>query len=218
MSLLAKKIDVLGIDNFDFSAVVVSSPLRHSTTPPTIIEAEIHRPSSIPKTRWGHAPNYTRPILITSSICLDFATPSPFKGLEAKPNLILAPARTWDPVVGNAMWLQARQRATELDSTILWCDGGEGGISGIAGGGFNDATQVGLGTFVRTFGVPYPLPKSRPTFYGRFGSLGLLLAWILVILDPRNGLQLVSRQINNRRNRKTNGETRQSSGAVDLLS
>jgi hypothetical protein len=110
--------------------------------------------------------------------------PSPFAALEARPALILAPARTWDRTVGNAMWLQAKQRAAELNSMILWCDGGEGGVSGVAGGGFDEVTQVGSGSFVRTIAIPHPF-NSKRTVYARFGDISLILFWILVIGTPR---------------------------------
>lgn len=117
---------------------------------------------------------------LTASICLDFATPSPFSSLESRPGLILAPARTWDRAVGQAMWLQARQRAAELDTMILWCDGGEGGVSGVAGGGFNDPIHVGSGSFVQTIGIQYPFNSHR-TVYAGYGDSALLLYWIFVV-------------------------------------
>lgn len=114
---------------------------------------------------------------MTASICLDFAQASPFAELETRPALILAPARTWDPTVGYAMWLQAKQRAEELGAMVLWCDGGEGGVSGVAGGGFGDVTQVGVGSFVRSIGIQYPFDERR-TLYARFGDFVLVLAWL----------------------------------------
>lgn len=157
--------------------VAESYRLRHSTLPPSIFEASIPRPKEIPKDQWG---GNTRPVQLTSSICLDFANPTPFAELEERPALILAPARTWDPTVGNAMWLQARQRANELDSMVLWCDGGEGGVSGVGGGVFEDVTQVGPGSFVRTIGVQYPF-DSRRSLFAVFGDSFLIFSWILVI-------------------------------------
>lgn len=167
--------------------------LRHSTLPPTIFEASIPRPKEIPKDQWG---GNTRPLQLTSSICLDFANPTPFAELEERPALILAPARTWDPTVGNAMWLQARQRASELESVVLWCDGGEGGVSGVAGGGFNDVTQVGPGSFVRTIGVQYPF-DTRRSLFAIFGDSFLILSWMLVLvpgLVSNGGMQGIIRQ------------------------
>jgi hypothetical protein len=156
--------------------VAESYRLRHSTLPPSIFEALIPRPKEIPKDQWG---GNTRPLQLTSSICLDFANPTPFAELEERPALILAPARTWDPTVGNAMWLQARQRANELKSMVLWCDGGDGGVSGVAGGGFNEVTQVGSGSFVRTIGVPYPF-DTRRSLFAVLGDSFLILSWIFV--------------------------------------
>ena len=75
------------------------------------------------------------------------------------------------------MWLQAKQRAAELDATVLWCDGGEGGVSGVAGRGYNDVYQVGSGSFTRNIGIQYPF-DSRPTFFARIGDSVLILFWI----------------------------------------
>ncbi|KAJ3514396.1 hypothetical protein NLJ89_g2405 [Agrocybe chaxingu] len=155
--------------------------LRADRSPPEIFELPLARPGNyIPKTEWSSDPDHTRPIPITASICLDFATPSPFAALESRPALILAPARTWDRTVGYAMWLQAKQRAEELGSMVLWCDGGDGGVSGIAGHGFNDVAQVGSGTFIRTIGIPYPF-ETTSTPFARFGDSVLILFWLLLV-------------------------------------
>jgi hypothetical protein len=79
------------------------------------------------------------------------------------------------------MWLQARQRAAELESIVLWCDGGEGGVSGVAGRGFNDVVQVGSGSFVRTIGIQYPFDDQK-TFFARLGPSFLILFWVLVFV------------------------------------
>lgn len=161
--------------------VAESFSLDHSSTPPSIFEIELGPPKDVKKIEWAPAPNYTRPIPLTSSICLDFAFPSQFGDLSSRPALILAPARTWERTVGHAMWLQARQRAAELQSIVLWCDGGEGGVSGVAGRGFNDIVQVGSGSFVRTIGIQYPF-NDRKTNFARFGDIFLILFWIFVFV------------------------------------
>lgn len=79
------------------------------------------------------------------------------------------------------MWLQAKQRAEEQGAMVLWCDGGEGGVSGVAGGGFSDVTQVGAGSFVRPIGIQYPFDERR-TLYARFGDFVLVLVWLPVLL------------------------------------
>lgn len=79
------------------------------------------------------------------------------------------------------MWLQAQQRAAELQSIVLWCDGGEGGVSGVAGRGFNDVVQVGSGSFVRTIGIQYPF-DDRKSYYGRIGDTILILFWIFLLV------------------------------------
>jgi len=128
-------------------------------------------PQGTPKSDWAEGPDYTRPIPITSSICLDFASQSSFLSLDSRPALILAPARTWHPSVGLAMWNQARQRAHETGSTILWCDGGEGGLSGVIGGGFEEPFQSGEGSWTKTIGLPYPFSE-RKTVFMWVGNLG----------------------------------------------
>lgn len=111
---------------------------------------------------------------------MDFAQPSPFYGLDTRPSLILGPARTWHTSVGMAMWEQARLRAEEIGSMVLWCDGGEGGVSGIAGGGMSDVTQVGPGSWTRTIGIQWPFKQSR-TAYAVLGDIPALgLCWLLV--------------------------------------
>ena len=81
------------------------------------------------------------------------------------------------------MWLQAKRRAEELQSIVLWCDGGEGGVSGVAGSGFNDVVQVGSGSFVRTIGIQYPFDHQKTSF-ARWGNpfLILILFWCLVFI------------------------------------
>jgi hypothetical protein len=67
------------------------------------------------------------------------------------------------------MWEQARARANELDSLVLWCDGGKGGVSGIGGRGLHDITQLGEGSWVRTVGVNYPFNANR-TMWAKHGT------------------------------------------------
>ncbi|KAF9460143.1 hypothetical protein BDZ94DRAFT_1198454 [Collybia nuda] len=160
--------------------IAESFSLTHSTQPPSIFTLELPRPKGMNKTDWAPGPNHTRPIPITASICLDFADPSPFAELSSKPALVLGPARTWDIAVGYAMWRQAKQRAEEVGTMILWCDGGDGGVSGIAGGGFSDFTQVGPGSWVRAIGVQYPFNTQRTPF-AYLGSATILLFWVVVL-------------------------------------
>lgn len=131
--------------------------------------------------KWASKPK-KRSLSVTASICLDFAIPDVFSGLVSKPELILAPARTWDISVGQAMWEQAKQRARELDSMVLWCDGGEGGVSGIAGQGINGVMQVGEGSWTRAVGLEYPADDRRK-LYARMGGSGVTIGilWILVV-------------------------------------
>lgn len=159
--------------------VAESFSLSHSTIPPTIFTLDLIHPKDVNKTEWAPGPNFTRPIALTASICLDFAHPSQFKELDSRPALILAPARTWDVSVGSAMWSQAKQRAEEMGSMVLWCDGGDGGVSGIAGRGFHDVTQVGSSSWVRTIGIQYPFDEHQTAYAYLDHKFTSLLFWAL---------------------------------------
>lgn len=158
--------------------VVESYKLSHSLEPPALVDVTIPRPRDVPPSRWG--PKGLRNVSVTASICLDFAHPLPFGHLEARPGLILGPARTWEQSVGVSMWLQAQQRAEELDSVILWCDGGDGGVSGIAGGGYESFEQVGRGSWVKNIGLEHPFSQSQ-TFYAHWQDSTLLVYWFSML-------------------------------------
>jgi hypothetical protein len=149
-----------------------------STDPPTlsIIDYPIKK---LTKGRWR-----TEPLTITSGICMDFASAAPFSALEERPSLILAPARTWHQDAGGAMWAHARSRAAELGApALLWCDGGEGGFSGVAGssvGKDGRLMRAGQGSWVTEVVIPMPAEKKR-TVYARTGDWGALaFVWGLV--------------------------------------
>lgn len=131
---------------------------------------------SIRQNRYDKHP---RPLSLTASICLDFASPSAFSDLPSRPALILAPARTWQSDVSLAMWEQVKARAAETGSIALFCDGGDGGMSGVVGQGMSEPTQVGSGSWVRTVAVEWPFNESR-TIYAAVGDWGILaLVWAL---------------------------------------
>ena len=128
---------------------------------------------------WGPGPNHTRPITLSASICLDFASSTSFTSFDERPALILAPAKTWQVGVGYAMWEQAKARAAEIGTTVLWCDGGEGGLSGIARGDYSEIVQRGSGSWSKTIALEYPFDQHR-TVYGAAGQYGALLAvWFI---------------------------------------
>jgi hypothetical protein len=145
-----------------------------SVEPPVVTRLLLTHPKGITAPQWAPSPNFTRPLPITSSICLDFASPSAFTGLDSRPALILGPARTWDTNVGLAMWEQAKTRANELGSMVLWCDGGVTGVSGVGGGGIHEIMQAGGGSWMRTIGVPYPFDENR-TLYSKAGEFPVIL-------------------------------------------
>lgn len=79
------------------------------------------------------------------------------------------------------MWEQAKARAAETGASIVWCDGGRGGLSGIADGRYSEIVQVGPGSWTKPLGVPYPFDERRRTFYERGGQLAALGAvWTVV--------------------------------------
>jgi apolipoprotein N-acyltransferase len=149
-----------------------------STEPPAIFNFELGPPKWATKSEWSSTPNHTRPVTITSSICLDFAFSSAFTPLDSRPALILAPARTWDSTISLAMWEQAKSRANEIGSMVLWCDGGATGVSGVGGGGISEIMQIGSGSWTRTIGLQFPFDQRRTVYavVGDFGVLVLLVA------------------------------------------
>ncbi|OSX67320.1 hypothetical protein POSPLADRAFT_1127692 [Postia placenta MAD-698-R-SB12] len=157
-----------------------SFSLTASSDPPEIYTWNLGPPKGWNKTAWSPQTPSMRPIPLTASICLDFSTSASFSSLEERPALILAPARTWHTSVGYAMWEQARARAEELGSVVLWCDGGAGGVSGVAGGGMREFVQVGQGSWVRQIGIAWPFDQRR-TFFSRGGGWAAVgAAWGIV--------------------------------------
>lgn len=151
-----------------------------STDPPAIYDFELGPPKWATKPEWSSPPNYTRPVPITSSICLDFAFSSAFSSLSSRPALILAPARTWDSTVSLAMWEQAKSRANEIGSMVLWCDGGAMGVSGVGGGGISEIMQLGSGSWTRTISLQFPFDQRR-TVYAVVGDFGVLVLLVVVM-------------------------------------
>lgn len=149
-----------------------------SNEKPSIFTMQLTHPANWTAPAWAPAPNHTRPVDIAASICLDFATASSFAGLPSRPVLVLAPARTWHTSVGLAMWEQARARAEELGAVVLWCDGGEGGVSGLAGGGMHAFRQVGPRSWAQTVSTPWPFDRSRTVFSagGTWAAVGAVWA------------------------------------------
>lgn len=160
-----------------------------SVDPPRIHHLELSHPKGVTAPEWAPAPNFTRSVPFTTSICLDLASPTAFTSLESRPALILAPARTWETTVSLAMWEQAKMRAAEQGSMVLWCDGGTTGVSGVGGQGIEEIMQVGAGSWERTIGTPWPFDERR-TIYASVGEF-----FILVVLAAAMGSNVAARYL-----------------------
>lgn len=160
--------------------VAESFALTPGHEPATIFEKHLGPPAIISKTKWSPSPDHTRPIPVTASICLDLSSTAAFSELPSRPALILAPGKTWHPGVGLAMWEQAKSRAWETGSMVLWCDGGEGGVSGVAGGGMTDYVQVGEGSWMRTIGVQWPFDERRTIYASKGDWWTMAVLWVLL--------------------------------------
>ncbi|KAI0361364.1 hypothetical protein OH77DRAFT_1492425 [Trametes cingulata] len=157
--------------------IAESFSMTPSNEKPSIFTMQLSHPSSWTAPAWAPGPTFTRPIDITASICLDFTTASSFADLPSRPALILAPARTWHTSIGLAMWEQAKARAEETGSMVLWCDGGEGGVSGVAGRGMQAFRQVGPGSWAQTVSAPWPYDQRRTVFSAAGTSAALAVVW-----------------------------------------
>ncbi|EPQ60492.1 hypothetical protein GLOTRDRAFT_52695, partial [Gloeophyllum trabeum ATCC 11539] len=183
--------------------VAESFSMSPASDPPTIYTLPLTRPKDFTKAEWG---NLTRPIPVTASICLDFSDADAFSALPSKPALILAPARTWEISVGLSMFEQAKARAAEIDSMVLWCDGGEGGVSGVVGRGISEVMQVGQGSWMRTIGIQYPF-DDRKTFYMKGGEgMALMGMWVLSLAGMGSVGRLVTTRLANWRSAGRSGE------------
>jgi len=158
--------------------IAESFPLTQSKKDPEIYELELHRTNK--NRQWTPVPPYDRTIPITAAICLDFSSPTIFTSLASRPALILAPAQTWHRDVSMAMWEQARARAEEAGGTVLFCDGGAQGASGIAGQGIHEPVQFGSGTWTRTIGVEWPFNQRRTLYMWGGDFLEGVIVWLLV--------------------------------------
>ncbi|CAE7157766.1 unnamed protein product [Rhizoctonia solani] len=161
---------------------------EHSTVPPPRYPMHLPEPGSRHKNR-------SRTIPLSAAICLDvsapLATSVPVNNTElGRPALILAPARTWHPEIGKAMFQYASMRASEQGASILWCDGGEGGVSGVGGlaaqglGLVGGIGQVGTGgSWLQKVGIPFPYDAQdfTPTWYSRWGDLSAIFMGLALL-------------------------------------
>jgi len=78
------------------------------------------------------------------------------------------------------MWEQAKSRANEMGSMVLWCDGGATGVSGVGGGGIAEIMQVGSGSWTRTIGLQFPFDQRR-TVYAIIGEFGVFVFLVAIM-------------------------------------
>jgi hypothetical protein len=158
--------------------VAESYSLTESKREPHLYELGLHGTNKNKK--WTPAPPYDRTITLTAAICLDFSSPSIFSSLDSRPGLILAPAQTWHRDVSMAMWEQARARAEEAGSMVLFCDGGVQGASGVAGQGMREPLQFGSGSWTRSVGVQWPFNQRRTLYMWGGEPLHAAIVWLLL--------------------------------------
>jgi len=158
--------------------IAESFSLTESESEPELYELELRGTNKNKK--WTPAPPYDRSITLTAAICLDFSSPSIFSSLDSRPALILAPAQTWHRDVSMAMWEQARARAEEAGSMVLFCDGGDQGASGVAGQGIREPFQFGSGSWTRSMGVQWPFNQNRTLYMWGGEALHAIIVWSLL--------------------------------------
>lgn len=78
------------------------------------------------------------------------------------------------------MWEQARARAEEAGSIVLFCDGGAQGASGVAGQGIREPYQFGSGSWMRFVGVQWPLNQRRTLYMWGGEALQATIVWSLL--------------------------------------
>jgi hypothetical protein len=78
------------------------------------------------------------------------------------------------------MWEQARARAEEAGSMVLFCDGGVQGASGVAGQGMREPLQFGSGSWTRSVGVQWPFNQRRTLYMWGGEPLHAAIVWLLL--------------------------------------
>jgi hypothetical protein len=78
------------------------------------------------------------------------------------------------------MWEQARARAEEAGSMVLFCDGGDQGASGVAGQGIREPFQFGSGSWTRLVGVQWPFDERRTLYMWGGEALHATIVWSLL--------------------------------------
>ena len=78
------------------------------------------------------------------------------------------------------MWEQARARAEEAGSMVLFCDGGDQGASGVAGQGLREPLQFGSGSWMRSVGVQWPFNQRRTLHMWGGEAVHFTVVWSLL--------------------------------------
>ena len=83
------------------------------------------------------------------------------------------------------MYEQAKMRADEVGAILLWCDGGEGGLSGVVGKG-HYSVRRGEGSWAEMVGIQWPFPDDphSRSWYHAHGSWGALCLACVLALGP----------------------------------
>ncbi|KAI0294957.1 hypothetical protein BC826DRAFT_1009641 [Russula brevipes] len=148
--------------------IAESFSLTPSKDVPKIYELELQ--GSNKNKKWTPVPPYDRTISLTAAICLDFSSPKIFTSLDS----------TWHHDVSMAMWEQAKARAEEAGSMVLFCDGGAQGASGVSGHGIQEPVQFGSGSWTRTIGVEWPFNQRRTLYMWGGEALQVGIVWLLL--------------------------------------
>ncbi len=62
---------------------------------------------------------------------------------------------------------------------VLWCDGGEGGVSGVAGRGMHAFRQVGPRSWAQTVSIPWPYDRTRTVFSAAGTWVAVVVVWAI---------------------------------------
>ncbi|TIA88594.1 hypothetical protein E3P99_02500 [Wallemia hederae] len=169
-----------GVD-FEYSKKNVVPIAESFSTSPGLAEAPI---STIPLPLESIKHTDAIPLSVSSGICFDGAFPMRHADLQ------LFPARTWDPIVAEQMYQLTKARARESSSALLWCDGGDSGLSAaVDDQGYEHMLERGGASSVAR--LPFSRGKDRvesrnmASVLGRVGVAALFYAGYLLAYHRR---------------------------------